>query len=342
MASRSSESSVGIVATGYYIPAQTMSSEEIARLSKIPRYVLEEKIGMHRKHIAGEHDHPAQMGTNAALNALHNSGVAPDQIGVIAFCHLGYADYRLWSPAARVQHAIGAGNAFAFEVKNGCNSGNLGIHICRNILLADPSIRYAMVVAADRLSMLVPYEDTTSLSVFPFGDGAAAVILGRDFPGNRVLGYASITDGALVDYVKVPFGGTRNPPGGSHHHESDGYIRVTDPEGLDEIFQRTYLPRYLAVINQAIVKSGHLPGDISFLIMNQVKKSLALVLLKNLGLKPGQTILTMDEYGHMGPVDTLFGLAKALEDGLIQQGDLVVLAGSAIGFTWGANVVEFT
>ncbi|MHC5614971.1 MAG: hypothetical protein ACYTXA_29330 [Nostoc sp.] len=48
------------------------------------------------------------------------------------------------SPAAKIQDAIGAENAFAFEVRNFCNSGNLGIHICRNMLLADNDLSYAL------------------------------------------------------------------------------------------------------------------------------------------------------------------------------------------------------
>jgi 3-oxoacyl-[acyl-carrier-protein] synthase-3 len=43
----------------------------------------------------------------------------------------------------------------------------------------------------------------------------------------------------------------------------------------------------------------------------------------------------------MGPVDTLFCLALAQEEGRIHPGDIVVLAGSAIGFTWAATVLKF-
>jgi 3-oxoacyl-[acyl-carrier-protein] synthase-3 len=43
----------------------------------------------------------------------------------------------------------------------------------------------------------------------------------------------------------------------------------------------------------------------------------------------------------MGAVDTLFCLALAQEEGRIKQGDLVVLAGSAIGFTWAATVLKY-
>ncbi|MHC5832991.1 MAG: hypothetical protein ACYT04_97655, partial [Nostoc sp.] len=73
--------------------------------------------------------------------------------------------------------AIGAENAFAFEVRNFCNSGNLGIHTCRNMLLADNDLSYALVVCSDKLSMLLNYSDVNSLSTFIMADGAAAAIV---------------------------------------------------------------------------------------------------------------------------------------------------------------------
>ena len=116
---------------------------------------------------------------------------------------------------------------------------------------------------------------------------------------------------------------------------------MTDPEGLDGIFSRTYLKNYLTVIHDALKNSGYMATDIDYLFMNQVKRSITDSLLGELGLRESQTIRTMKDYGHMGPIDTLFCLALAKEEGRITAGDLVVLAGSAIGFTWAATVLKY-
>jgi 3-oxoacyl-[acyl-carrier-protein] synthase-3 len=60
-----------------------------------------------------------------------------------------------------------------------------------------------------------------------------------------------------------------------------------------------------------------------------------------LGLRPEQTDFTMREYGHMGPVDTFFALSRATAGGRILPGDLVVLASSGLGFTWGATAIRY-
>lgn len=337
----SRKATVGISGIGYYIPENTVTSREMAEWTGIDESVFSEKIGVERKHIAGPDEHPAEMGTTAARRAIENAGISPEDIGVIAYGGLGFYDYNFWSPAAKIQDAIGAHRAYAFEVRNGCNGGNLALHVCREILLGDPTMEYALVVCSDKLSLAVNYADKTAVSSFSFADGAAAAVLRKNHWQNRLLSYASITDGSLADYVKVPCGGTRQPMTGAGAHREDCFLRVTDPAALDGIFSRTYLKNYLAVISNALESSGHTFGDIDHLFTNQVKKSITDNLLLELGLDEARTMRTMKEYGHMGPVDTLFCLARAHESGGIQPGDLVVLAGSAIGFTWAALVIQY-
>lgn len=334
-------STVGISGLGYYIPKGTVTSREMAQWSGISESVFSDKIGIERKHVAGPDEHPAEMGVQAANRALENAGITADEIDIIAYGGLGFYDYNFWSPAAKIQDGIGAHRAYTFEIRNGCNGGNLGITICKELLLGDHTKKYALVVCSDKLSLAVNYADKTAVSAFSFADGAVAAVLKKDHPANRLLSYASISDGSLSDYVKVPCGGTRIPLTGARPAVEDCYLRVNDPEALDAIFSRTYLNNYLRVIHDALKNSGYTLEDIDHFFMNQVKRSLTENLLRELGLQESQTLVTMKEYGHMGPVDTLFGLALAREAGRIHEGDLVVLAGSAIGFTWAATVLKY-
>lgn len=167
---------VGIASLGYYVPSGILTSEEMSQLSNIPVSVFTEKIGMEKKHIAALDEHPSDMGLKAAHNAIEQLGIAPEEINIIAYCGAGHYDYRFWSPSAKIQHKIGAKNAFAFEVKNFCNGGNLGIHICSNMLLSNPNACYALVVCSDKLSSIINYSDPNSLSSFILADGAVAAI----------------------------------------------------------------------------------------------------------------------------------------------------------------------
>ena len=193
---------------------------------------------------------------------------------MIAYCGAGDYDYRFWSPAAKIQNEIKAENAFAFEVKNFCNGGNLGIHICRNMLLADVDLSYALVICSDKLSMLLNYADADCLSTFIMGDGAAATILKKGESKNQILSYYALTNGKLADFLKVPLAGTKFPLTDKNLDSELSYLKVTNPKELEKILSEVYLENYEKVIQKSLHKSGYSIQDVDFLFTNQVKKKL--------------------------------------------------------------------
>jgi 3-oxoacyl-[acyl-carrier-protein] synthase-3 len=332
---------VGITSIGYYIPSEILTSKQMADLAHLPELVFTEKIGINKKPIASSDEHPSDMGVLAALDAISQAKITAKEIDLVVYCAAGDYDFRFWSPAAKIQDKIGAENAFAFEVRNFCNSGNLGMHICRNMLLADPDLSYALVICSDKLSGLLDYSDINCLSTFIMADGAAAVILKKGEISNQLLSYYAITNGKLADFLKVPLAGTKFPISDAEINEKLNYLQVENPKELESILSDLYLENYSKVIHKSLSKSGYSIRDLNFLLTNQVKKSLSKQILASLGLKEEQTFISLPEYGHLGAVDTLFGLAKSLENKKIQPGNIVVLASSAAGFSWAALTIRY-
>ncbi|HTY15707.1 MAG TPA: 3-oxoacyl-[acyl-carrier-protein] synthase III C-terminal domain-containing protein [Methanoregulaceae archaeon] len=332
---------IGVVSAGYFIPEGIISSADMARESGIPLDILTEKFGIDYKHIAPADEHPSSMGLKAAENALVAGNIEPDEIDLIAYCGSGYYDYQFWSPAASIQHSLGACNAFAFDIKNACNGGNLGIRVAAMLLAGDPSKKTALVVCSDKLSPVLDYQNKDNLPFFALADGASAAVLMKGEPTNTLLSYAGITDGTLDDYVRVSFGGTRTLANRGHPHDQR-HFSVDPAKALADILPEVFLGNFIEVIRRAVVQSGYEPGQIRWLLTNQIKKTRVLDILHTFGLDEANTRFTMRNYGSIGPGDTLFSLALQLEENLIKPGDLVVLASSGIGFSWGAQVIKYS
>ena len=333
--------SVGIASISYYIPSGVITSQQMANSANLPLTILTEKIGIKQKHIADQNEHPSEMGFKVALSAINKAQISPAEIDIIAYCGAGHYDYRFWSPSAKIQGLLGAVNAVAFEVKNFCNGGNLGIHICRNLLLADVDLSYALVICSDTLSRLVDHSDNTSPSLLMFADGAVAAVLKKAEKTNMILNYHTFTNGILADELKIDLGGTKMPICQQNCDEYSKYIKIKDNHNLDRILANFYVYNYIKVIKKSLSKSSYAIKDIDFLFTNQVKKSLLHSILDTLHLSPKHTIFSLSKYGHMGPMDTLFCLAKALEEQRIQPNNIVVLANSAAGFSWAAITIKF-
>jgi len=323
---------VGITAIASYIPKGILTAEEMSHKSGIPCEVLKDKIGIHEKHIANDKETPSFMGAAAAQSVLANTGLAAKDIDIILYAAGGFYDYHLWSPASKIQSIIGAKNASCFEIRNGCNAGNLGLHICKRLLLNSPH-QHALVICSEGLSKTINYTDQNTSSLFIVGDGAVAALLSKNDQHNKILNYASMTEGSLSDEIKVLGGGTVNFSDQKWYDNSLNYAHIQDPIHLAHIFDKIYL--------QSLTEIGYDTTNINYLFTNQVKRSLSDSILSALNLREEQTIKTLKNYGHMGTVDTLFCLELALNKGMIKKDDLVLLASSAAGFTWASLVIHY-
>jgi len=62
---------------------------------------------------------------------------------------------------------------------------------------------------------------------------------------------------------------------------------------------------------------------------------------ERLGVPADRTMRSLDTVGHIGPGDGPLNLGRALDAGLINEGDVVVIATSGLGFSWAASVVQY-
>jgi 3-oxoacyl-[acyl-carrier-protein] synthase-3 len=63
-------------------------------------------------------------------------------------------------------------------------------------------------------------------------------------------------------------------------------------------------------------------------------------MLDELGLTNDQTIY-LEDYGHIGQVDQILSLHKALEERRVKDGSVVCMIAAGIGYVWAANIIKW-
>ena len=329
----------GIAGFGTFVPATRVSADELAKQAKIPVERLTEGIGFTHIHKANDDEHPFTMGLAAAQEALLDAGMVGDQVDLVIFVSAGDYDYRFWCPSSAVVRELGCHHAYSFEVRNGCAGGNLACNIAMGLMDRDSSVKTALIICADTLSRVISPEIPECHPLLFFGDGAAAVVLKRNHPRYQLLSFAEHTDGDLGDLLRVDAGGTRIPINKDFQDWHKTYSKV-DAEKFAYLIDQVYLKEYLAVINKALERSGHGIAEIDYILMNQIKSSLRTHIMDGIGMPQDRTYITMDEFGHIGPADCLFTMAKAHREGLLPEGKLAILASSGLGFSWAASIIR--
>ena len=106
--------------------------------------------------------------------------------------------------------------------------------------------------------------------------------------------------------------------------------------GLDQ----ESLPNFVAVARGAVERSRLTLADVDFVCLLHTKRSMFLALLEGLGMREDQAVY-LDDTGHMSGVDPLLGLDRAVRDGRVRDGDVVLLLSAGTGYTWAATVVRW-
>ncbi len=96
----------------------------------------------------------------------------------------------------------------------------------------------------------------------------------------------------------------------------------------------------MKVIRSSVAKSELNEENINYLAMLHMKKSAHDYILCALGLQEEQSIY-LQNYGHIGQIDQILSLQLAVEEGRVQEGDIVTLVSAGIGYVWGAMTIRW-
>ncbi|MBC7869629.1 MAG: 3-oxoacyl-ACP synthase [Chitinophagaceae bacterium] len=329
---------IGIAGFGTYFPATIETAAQFAVRTDIPEAVLREKMGIRQRHIADKTDSVTVMASHAAEQAIAMAGISPDQIKVVISHGSEHKDHLVWNAASKIQHNIGAINAYSFEIYALCAGAPIAMNVARGLMLADPKLDYVLLAAGSRENDLINPRNERSRFMFNFGSGGGAMLLQRNAAQNVILGASAITDGSLSESVIL----TREAVGEGEAAVGDliGRLDVTDAQFMSDRLGASSLDNFARVIREAVEADGASLSDVRFLGITHMKKSFYLQILEAVGLTADQSVY-LEDYGHVQSVDQVLTLQLGLAQGKIYPGDLIVLAGAGTGYTWSAVALRW-
>jgi 3-oxoacyl-[acyl-carrier-protein] synthase III len=331
---------IGIVSTGTYLPENSISGKEIAEIAGIPLVVVEEKMGIKKKYLPGPNDHTCEMGIIAAKQAIEKASINPLEIDVVIYIGEEHKEYPLWTAGIKLQEAVGALNAWAFDVALRCGTTVMALKVAKSLMIADSTINTVLLAGGYRNVDFIDYQNPRTRFMFNLGAGGGAILLKKGHNENVLLETELLTDGSFSEDVVVVSGGTKNPITKEAIEQRLNKLDVLDPEGMKQRLEQKSMANFLKVVRESVRKSGYKEDDISYIAMLHMKKSAHDFVLKELGLTEQQSIY-LEDYGHIGQIDQILSLELALKEGKVKEGDLVVFVSAGIGYAWGATSIKW-
>ncbi|MFC1570529.1 beta-ketoacyl-ACP synthase III [Candidatus Omnitrophota bacterium] len=327
-----SEKRTGILGVGKYLPENVLTNADLERMVETTDEWITSRTGIKERRIASDNEATSDMASKAARDALKDAGLEATDIDLIIVATIT-PDMFFPSTACLLQHKLGARTIPAFDIAVACSGYVYGLTIADKFI-QNGTCKYALVVAAEKLSAVTDWEDRSTCVLF--GDGAGAAVLGPVEEGG-ILGSSLGADGSKGDLLQLPAGGSRMP---ASFKTVENKLHTIKMEG-NVLFK--YAVKIMADAALAVTEPLGLKGDdIDLIIPHQANIRILNAFAKRMGVDPAEKVyLNIEKYGNMSAASSAVALTEAVQEGRIKKGDTILMDAFGGGLTWGALVIRW-
>ncbi len=322
---------VKISGTGSYTPFRVYTNEYLETMVDTKAHWIFEHLGIKQRRIAAKGETTSDLGAIAALEAISNAKLKPQDIDLIIVATTT-PDMKAPSAACFIQEKIGAFNAGAFDVVAVCTGFLYAISLATDCL-SNGNYKHILVVGADTFSTIT---DWTRRDAVFFGDGAGAVVLSRreDKKGFVISKLGADGRGKMIWHI--PAGGSLNPINETTAQDRLQYWQM-DGNGIYKFAIRV-LPK---VIKEVLTDSGLKAEDIKYMIPHQPSIGILKKTAEILDFDFKKVLTNMDKYGNTSAATIPILLDETNKAGKLNSGDYVLFAAVGSGMAWGAMILKW-
>lgn len=320
-----------ITAVGHYLPEERLTNADLERMVDTSDEWIRTRTGIRERRILRDPEKATSyMAAEAAKELLEKRGIDPEEIDVIIVATVT-PDMLFPATACLVQTAIGATNAWGFDLSAAC-SGFLFALSTGARFIESGKYSKVLVIGADKMSSIIDYTDRNTCILF--GDGAGAVLLEPDGKGYGIVDSVEHTDASNWELLCMPAGGSLHPPS---YRTIDARMHFLKQEGKS-VFKLA-VEGMSNVTAEVLQRNGLSGDDIKYLVPHQANMRIIDATARFTGIDTDKITINISRYGNT----TAATIPLCLNDweSEFNRGDNLILAAFGGGFTWGAAYVRW-
>jgi 3-oxoacyl-[acyl-carrier-protein] synthase-3 len=232
----------------------------------------------------------------------------------------------------------------ALDFNLGCSGYIYGLGLAKGLVETNQA-QNVLLITAETYSKHIHPGDKSVRTLF--GDAATATLIQGSRVSEPLIGpFAYATDGNGGKNLMVPTGGLRNMRTNESAKatvDAHGNLRSQDNLYMNgaEIFTFTLLS-VPASVKEILAVSGKTMDDIDLFVFHQANKFMLEHLRKKIKIPEDKFFMSFKNYGNTVSSTIPIALKDAQSEGKLKAGDLVMLVGFGVGYSWGATLIRWS
>jgi 3-oxoacyl-[acyl-carrier-protein] synthase-3 len=325
---------MALVGCGSALPVLSVSNELLSHRVDTNDEWIRSRTGITARRVAGPGETLTSLSVGAALSALEHAGWMAEDLDLILLATSSPDD--LFGTAPRIQGALGAVNAVAFDLTAAC-SGFLFALITAAHYIRGGSVRRALVIGADQLSRWVDWDDRRTCVLF--GDGAAAVAVEAcEAEQDGLLGFRMHSDGRRAHCLTLAQREERQPLVDGHTAQRGGFAPIH--MNGQEVYK--FAVREVPAVLEALLEGcGTAAADLDWLLLHQANQRILDAVAERFAVPHERVLSNLAAYGNTSAATIPLMLDEAVRDGRVRPGHMIASSGFGAGLSWGAALLRW-
>lgn len=322
-----------ITGLGVFLPENILSNADLEKMVETSDEWILTRSGISERRLANESEFTSSMGTKAAEAALKQAGIHAKEVDAIIVATMT-PDHLCPNTACLIQGALQAENACAFDLSAACSGFLFGLSIAK-AWIETGAFKNILVIASEKNSAFIDYQDRTTCVLF--GDGAGAAVVQGGGSGYIIRHVSLGADGNQSSLISIPAGGSRQPASSATVADKNHYLKMAGKE----VFKHA-VRRMEAAAKECLEKVGLAQEELSWLVPHQANLRIMEAIAKRFDIPWERVYRTIHKYGNTSASTVPIALSELDSLQLTKEHDNVLLVAFGGGLTWGASLLTKT
>lgn len=312
-----------------YIPDDILDNEMLSKMVDTSDEWIMTRVGVKERRILNkEGEGSSYLGIQAVKRLLESTETKPEEVDLL-ICATSNPDYRFPSTGSVIAHGCGLKSAYAYDIQAACAGCIVALQDAAAYIKSGLR-KKVVVVAAEKMSSMVNYEDRTTCPLF--GDAAAAFLVTPTEDPVGIMDAVFHVDGIGRDHLLMRAGGSVMPTTHETVERGDNFLyqdgRFVYKHAVTDMYEATL---ELCKRNELTMES------VDWLVPHQANLRIIEAVATRAKIAPEKVLVNIEYRGNTSAASIPLCIDENKHR--IKKGDRVILTAFGAGFTWGSMYV---